>query len=306
MLVEQEALNVANYWRASLADAALGRGSFGDADIQGFVPISDAELTEGQLSENLTSAIFATESETVLAKSVILRPYIYRSVMSHAERHAARTHVITPLACKGTVDRKGKLSLPNFVGVPRDLLAPLDRKTETIGELGDLDDFLTRFPSPNDFARQSEAETSWQLLRRYCRELAKAVFPDLDNDSRFKRVEGGFLDPSDAADAVKAIIPIYDLMMDEPPAAPLFDTFAAKGETESSAMLPRGDGFARRLAHASTRYALADAQRTALDHLLVAEHGDITTVNGPPGNGQNNITTNRRCHTLGARGTGRR
>jgi hypothetical protein len=53
--------------------------------------------------------------------------------------------------------------------------------------------------------------------------------------------------------------------------------------TEPEPCLEPNAGFGARLAHSTPLEALAKAQRNALTHLLAAEHGEVVTVNGPPG-----------------------
>jgi KaiC/GvpD/RAD55 family RecA-like ATPase len=59
--------------------------------------------------------------------------------------------------------------------------------------------------------------------------------------------------------------------------------------TEAEPCLEPNAGFAARLGHSNPHYALADAQRNALTHLLAAQHGEVVTVNGPPGTGKTTL-----------------
>jgi hypothetical protein len=78
-------------------------------------------------------------------------------------------------------------------------------------------------------------------------------------------------------------------MENDQPAALLFTTFASRPLTDAEPCLKPHAGFVARLGHSTARYALADEQRNALNHLLAAEHGEVITVNGPPGTGKTTL-----------------
>ena len=177
--------------------------------------------------------------------------------------------------------------------MPRDLLEPLDRNALTIGTVDALDSFIVRVPAPRGTA-EGEAEgrsavPTWLGYRQYCARLAQAVFPTLAADKRFERIDGAFIEAGGQSGPSRPIGDLYDQMDDDQPAAPLFATFASRPLTEAEPCLEPHAGFAVRLGHSSPHYALAKAQRNALTHLLAAEHGEVVTVNGPPGTGKTTL-----------------
>jgi hypothetical protein len=105
--------------------------------------------------------------------------------------------VLTPIVSRFTLHKDGRLSAPTAIVVPRDLLEPLDRNDVTIGTVEALDDFLTLHTDPGAAPKQEAGDgtppTDWEAYRRYCDNLAHAVFPELARDERFERADGGFI-----------------------------------------------------------------------------------------------------------------
>jgi hypothetical protein len=176
--------------------------------------------------------------------------------------------------------------------VPRDLLEPLDHNGLTIGSVEALDTFLTQVAEPpatgtDDAGRSVGA--GWSVYRNFCGQLAQAVFPALANDERFERDKNGFIEVREQPATSRLIAATYDHIERDNPAAPLFSTFASKPWLAPEPCCDPNASFAARLAHSTPDYALAETQRSALAHLLVADAGEVVTVNGPPGTGKTTL-----------------
>ena len=97
------------------------------------------------------------------------------------------------------------------------------------------------------------------------------------------------LKDSNGGGASSHILGLYDHLQQANPVAPLFDRFASEAELPVTPCLSANSGFSLRLGHASDTYPLAEAQRDAMTHHLVSEHGEILGVNGPPGTGKTTL-----------------
>jgi hypothetical protein len=291
--VSYDALICGGYWRNSLADAELGRGAFRNDDVEAFVPVDSAAILWGQADAEAVAALFQGRHAEAKSRTVLLRPFVYRARTVHGWRRSRLPDVLTPIVSRVTLFRDGELTIPTSTVVPRDLLEPLDRNTLTIGTVEALDSFLTRFLEPSGLA-EGEAESrsagsTWAAYWRYCDRLAQDVFPALADDEQFERIKDGYIEAREQLGTSRSIGALYDHMRNDQPAAQLFSTFASRPLTEAEPCLEPHSGFADRLGHSSPFYALAEAQRNALTHMLAAEHGEVVAVNGPPGTGKTTL-----------------
>lgn len=278
------ALAYASYWRNTLADAELGRGAFRSREVEAFQRIDAEALARGRLGEGILKALFQGDNREAESLGVVLRPLAYRSRSEHGRARVGLPDVLTPIATPATVFRDGRLELGPGTATPRDLLEPMGGGGLTIGAVDALDAFLTGEDDANSASRD------WQSYREFCAQLIKAVCPDLAHDDRFERMDYGFLELAQGAKgASQHIVALYDRLREEAPDSPLFENFAASSSPPIEPCLPDSAGFSTRLGHASPRYPLARAQRGALAHLLAARHGEVVTVNGPPGTGKTTL-----------------
>jgi hypothetical protein len=291
--VDRDALICARYWRNSLADVGLGRGAFRNDEVAAFIPVDGSLLLKGRVDTEAVAALFQDSHAEAESRTVLVRPFVYRARTEHGRRFSPLPDVLTPIVSQVTLSQDGQLTIPKNTVVPRDLLEPLDRNAFTIGTVEEQDSFLTRFPEPSG-ATEVEAEggsstANWSAFRQYCDQFAQAVFPTLASDERFERTEESFIEVRLRTLTSRHVDALYDHMEKDQPPALLFSTFASRPLTEAEPCLESHAGFVARLGHSSARYALADEQRNALNHLLAAEHGELVTVNGPPGTGKTTL-----------------
>ena len=289
--VNHDALICARYWRNSLADAELGRGAFRNNDVAPFIPVDSAALLRGHADAEAVAALFQGGDAEAERRTVLVRPFVYRARTVHGWRRSRLPDVLTPIVSRATLFRDGELTIPTNTVVPRDLLEPLDRNTVTIGTVEALDTFLTRCLEPAGTARgePERGSAAWSAYRQYCDRLAQDVFPALADNEQFERIKDGYIEAGEQFGTSRPIGALYDHMQNHQPAAALFSTFASRPLTEAEPCLEPHSGFAARLGHSSPIYALAEAQRNALTHVLAAEHGEVVTVNGPPGTGKTTL-----------------
>lgn len=306
--MQPTSLRYAGYWRTSLADAKLGKGALGKRDIDSFTKASLGELEAGCLSEQLVTALFKDEPHNVELVDLLIRPRLYMCQLAHGqERGSHYPPVVSPLIGKATLRRNGKLYPAAQTMVPRDLLEPLERGTFSIGAIDEQDQFLTMQSAPlarpvpgdadNDSqaARHAEAERlqSWRAYLAYGERQLGAL------DAGWQREEHQYqylcvdywllAKTSSAAGASVHILPLYDHMLANDPACPLFDRYASVTQTPLRPCLVPNAAVTERVGHASDMFPLADAQRDSLTHLLASAPGDMLAVNGPPGTGKTTL-----------------
>lgn len=295
--MNEHALKLATYWRNSLADAEHGKGGLKADDLNRFTALPLDALQAGVLPAGIAAALFQGEPASVFWVDATLRPRAYQAMLEHGKLRSGQHAVVTPLLTQMKVNRHGQM-MPGQSLVPRDILEPLDDGAFAIGEVGELDRFLSVSPVQPaevvDDAQPIEAHAHqhlWTAYLDYTRDLLAQVTNNvLDGQPGLALMDDGYLFKEQAiSGASQHIVRLYDHLRDTAPCAPLFDHFSALDVQADEPCLPTSSGFAARLGHASDQYALAPEQRDALTHCLAGRDGDILAVNGPPGTGKTTL-----------------
>lgn len=273
--------NVLQYWRTSLADGALGEGTFRATDRKRFMVLPKEALKTGDLSKALVKALFRGEDGAGTV-SVRFWPLVTARKGSHgASRADGMPEIVAPVVTEGFVDRTGRI-VPTRNTIARDLLTPLPRGSFALGSVEALDEFLTTTPLP-----EITPVDGWQYYRKHCRQMVDALSPGWPTaETEYLPTGSGFIEVSKGNDAtVRGMMDLYDSLLAEEPDTPLLRQIA----------LPRAAGtpdhriereFARRHGHSNPHFPLAEHQRQVLAWLDTAQTGEVIAVNGPPGTGK--------------------
>lgn len=276
------------YWRASLADSALGKGRFKKEHLAKLMRLSESERAQGRVANGTLARLFDSKLASVQAITVRLWPMLVARRYSHgADRDDGLPQYVAPIVTEAELSRDGWLR-PKRTVIARDLLEPLPEGAFSIGAVDDLDTFLTT--SPFSAAGQDAGKASlWQAYRQHCQRLLREVaggWPQ--GDAEYESTDHGLIEEAqEVSHTIKNILSLYDhiLAKKRPPSA-LLKTYASGRVRDPVPCLPAETEFAKRLGHCSDRFALADHQRDVLAHLAVAGNGEILAVNGPPGTGK--------------------
>jgi hypothetical protein len=297
--MDEKSIAYATYWRTSLADAELSSGALKKSDASAFKQGTEAELESGRLGKRLTAELFAGEAEDVEKVAITIRPYVYNSHFEHGqERTTGVPQVVTTIVSQARVDRSGRIYPNSKTFIPRDILEPLDRGSFSIGTVSDLDRWLEGHQVPEfDGPTPGEPDTDrwhserWQKYLGYCKEMLDTVTDGWPGETEPFQAASSWLlaKTSTVSGASLHILKLYDHLRAAKPYAPLLDNYASEVVTDPEPCLPSNAGFSLRLGHASDSYPLSDAQRDAMTHQLVSEHGEIIAVNGPPGTGKTTL-----------------
>ncbi|MGF6758018.1 AAA domain-containing protein [Paraburkholderia sp. GAS42] len=296
----EKSIAYAAYWRNSLADAELGRGTLTKDEVSAHHRVSRAEAEAGILHEETVEDFFSGEDEKVQFVEVVYRPLLYAVKNEHGQRATKLPEFVTPLVTQALLSRDGCLLPKPATVVPRDILEPLEAGSFYIGTLEDLDRYLTNGQVPGiSFADVSDGHETqlepfrkgWNAYRNGLNSLLEAVCGIFVSQTRqFLPAEYGLvLKQGVISGATQHVVRLYDHMRNKRPQSPLFESYARIDATPIQPCLPANAGFAARLGHSSDRFALADAQRAALSHLLASKDGEILAVNGPPGTGKTTL-----------------
>ncbi|WP_454798657.1 AAA domain-containing protein [Novosphingobium lindaniclasticum] len=278
-IMTSDTQKVTKYWRNSLADAELGRGTFTQKDADDFLIVDNASLNAGRLPANLLASLFSANASPDETCAIILRPFVFASRTERGLKRGSLPEIVTPIATRMMVTRDGRLIRPVSSVVPRDILEPLHRMAFTVGTIDALDAFVTTHPLSED--------CEWQDYVDHAEGLMEAVASAIEEDRRFELVPHGYVQRSDGHGSMSAnVLALYDQIELDGAYGPLLTTFAGQKERRTEPCLPENSRFAERLGHSSDTYALAPAQREALAHLTASQDGEVLAVNGPPGTGK--------------------
>ena len=275
--------NILRYWRASLADGALGEGKFRHEDRSKFVSLSPETLKSGELPPHQVEEIFDGKDKDVDTVSVRFWPLVTARKSSHGSAVGDRMpEIVAPVVTEGFVDRKGTIT-PTRNAIARDILAPIPQGVFSIGTVEDLDSFLTEHP-----LLLKDGEAPWKQYLAHCRKMVDSVAQDWPRgDDDYKSIGEGFLETSDGASVtVRRILDLYDVLLKEKPDTPLLTQYALPSSPDTAETPGVDNNFGRRLGHSNDKFALADQQRQVLSCLSDQSPGNVLAVNGPPGTGK--------------------
>jgi len=275
------------YWRASLADSALGKGRFKKKHLAKLIRLSESERAQGRVANATLARLFDSKPASMQAITVRLWPMLVARRHSHgADRDDGLPQYVAPIVTEAELSRDGWLR-PKRTVIARDLLEPLPEGAFSIGAVDDLDTFLTT--SPFSGVGQDAGKASlWQAYRQHCQRLLREVaggWPQ--GDAEYEPTDHGLIEEAEeVSNTIKNILSLYDHILAKKPPSALLKTYASGRIRDPVPCLPAETEFAKRLGHCSDRFALADHQRDVLAHLAVAGTGEILAVNGPPGTGK--------------------
>lgn len=271
------------YWRASLADGALGRGRFRQRDRKDFIELSKDTLRDGVLPKNQVRKVFEGQKPDTKVVAVQIWPMVMARRTSHgATISSGFPEIVAPVVTEATVDEDGNIR-PSRNVIARDVLKPLPNDVFSLGKVEDFDTFLSASPFSPD-----ENSPVWDQYLKHCRAMLDAVSPGWPtDDDNYVSAGVGFLEDSgEAAAAIAQVISLYDTLLGEKHKAPLLENLAGSPSTKKELSPQTEANFINRLGHASDEFPLADHQRQVLSYLSTGKPSDVLAVNGPPGTGK--------------------
>ncbi|MBY3544789.1 hypothetical protein HFN69_21970 [Rhizobium laguerreae] len=273
---------VLSYWRASLADGALGEGKFTQSDRKRFVEVPTSALKTGLLPAEVLDQLFRDQAA---AKTVAIRfwPLVTARKSSHgATRAGGLPEFVAPVVTEATVDRDGRIT-PLRNALARDLLTPLPSGEFAIGSVDALDTFLTETPLPD-----MSGDDAWENYLGHCRKMVDSVSRGWRRgETDYQPIGSGFLELAEDANAtVRGILDLYDKLLAEQTDTPLLTQIAQPVRTVADPDHGIEQEFSRRLGHSNPNFPLAQQQRQVLAWLDASAPGEVVAVNGPPGTGK--------------------
>lgn len=311
--MKEEYKRFSQYWRSSLADIQSMKGIIRKIEAPDDIVAPQDIWESGMVPIDMVNAWFQKDQSLQEANSppidfirIIYRPFLYSRRVSHGIRNTTNQGYISTLFIKAILSREGRIFPTGVVTVPRDLLAPNAHLGYVIGTIDDHDECLTRRPFEPIHAfigvhkdEVNQYHSSWSLFTEQCQELLDSVTPGLKEGAQWVDMKQSLLTRDiEITGASLHIMALYETIIGggKNDGLSLYRKFCATDilpVTNMADSLPSSQfnlsTFAQRLGHASDQYALADAQRDALSHLMKMQPGEILAVNGPPGTGKTTL-----------------
>lgn len=274
-----------------------------DGDVGKMFTVSPSVCQGGRLDARMVGELFAHVESSVRVVEAIFRPFVFKPRLAHTQKVGANTpSIVAPIIAFVKVSRDGFIFPVGKTFIGRNILNPLDKGSVVVGELSDLDDFLTRnsgqafepfYLSENTELHSFQAQKfkdGWVQFLNYCSKMFAAVAASWNESSEFVQVDFGYVQKVDEKSGMaQNILNLYDDIVLTSPSVPLFEKLT---NDYSSATFPcesNNSSFTKRLGHSSDMNPLSDEQRASLAHALEMGHGDILAVNGPPGTGKTTL-----------------
>lgn len=291
--METNAKKFAEYWRNSVADSMLGIGTFASID-KGFDRIRIDEWLSGKLSDKgLVDRYFSEVPAEIETVSISLRPRVYRRKSEHAQsRQDGILDYVTTVVLVARLTRSGNLHPDKTPSIARNILEPLEKGAFFIGTVDAFDTYTSEYSLPlSEDGAVGNVVENWRAIVDYCEKLEADVccvglmqFPEFVPQD-FVLVQ----QTESMAGTTRHVLSLYDNMRRFSPDVPLFEALTSLRIDPPRRSVSSQNFFSQRLAHASSKYGLAAAQRDAATHLLNIKDGGVLAVNGPPGTGKTTI-----------------
>lgn len=299
------------YWRAALADSYLSHPAVpADCDrIQigqnenGTWRVTEAPKDWIESAFSASKANKAEDNDVRKPIPLLLIPALLapESVHGIKRRGAESEDNLAPLCIPCTLTAEGSLLVDKerLPWVPRKLLEP-SHEYVTVGQLTELDDYLTRLTSKPEtlaealaIAEDLFAQVAGCRLALLTRDSDDETppLPSLNIEGHTV-VDGWFGIPYEPPIMARHIIRLYDLLAEGQEATPLLESLAHMLDRRAQSPLPLAQSAPRSkkmVGHIHRKYPLSASQHEAMVEMLGLKDGEILAVNGPPGTGKTTL-----------------
>ncbi|HEX4960747.1 MAG TPA: AAA domain-containing protein [Thermoanaerobaculia bacterium] len=289
-----------DYWRRCLADVDLRSPNPNDTAF----PLSPEDVTAGRLPEAVAQKILdeaekslrksqgkrqADENEKPSSVALLVAPFGLRRYFHHGTPREADAQPYYPLWIPARLSREGAtLSGAQYSPwISRDFLRPVNRDSPVIGNLEDLEHFLTQ--------KRLATGAAWPEVLAFAGDMLQAVTGHTLSDLKLEEFET--LEPvatlwKEDKGMATAILRLYDQILKLKSLPPLLRTLAAGAEPRRAPEpydLADPEPALRHCGQMSSAFPLSPSQRQAVQGALSLQDGELLAVNGPPGTGKTTL-----------------
>ncbi|MBT5954464.1 AAA family ATPase [bacterium] len=317
---ESFTVQLATYFRQSLLDSeracpndtillpALGIATDYKQSKDYCFAVNGSDVIRGVVDQHTTNQLFEIKEKQVKDKKtlplhqieIVVFPRVDVLKFERINPSFSKRRVLLPLVIIATLSKNGQL-LPTDKApwIPREWLAPNESSNPTIGELINIDTFLTQTPYEN-------IQTWVSVMTFAIGLLSAAIDHDIDpkkitpdylsqlsvNESYEQSMKGLILIDPPIIEAKRNIISVLEAVIENESGNNLFENYATP---TSASIRPfkslehnRASGI-KHVGQMTNEFPLSSNQRNALHYLFNQKKGEILAVNGPPGTGKTTL-----------------
>lgn len=176
---------------------------------------------------------------------------------------------------------------------PREYLQPMIEPKLAIGSASDVDSYIS------DHVDQVQLIKTWDdylsFVIEFYEKITSSKFEDssITNEEEHTQIElekNMYLFIDSTVNATFNIMRLYNHILEDSQAKPLYDTFISTSEAISEPLIP--NSLSNMHLHAGQmggEYPLSPSQREAINHYNNMNNGEVLAVNGPPGTGKTTL-----------------
>lgn len=302
--MSREAESVTKYFRSAVA-AQANTGL--DFKNDTFFIIEPSQLLEGRIHSGVCEKVFVEankdsndEGHKPKKKSINVIACI-KTVKTIYEASAKIQEDIDELTGLFFVPAKlsdtGYLSfdsdnkkLPWF---PREYLQPMIEPKLAVGSASDVDSYIS------DHVDQVQLIRTWadylSFVKEFYENITSSKFEDISitNEEEHTQIEletNMYLFIDNTVNSTFNIMRLYNHILEDSQAKPLYDTFTSTSKAISEPLIP--NSLSNMQLHAGQmggEHPLSPSQREAINHYKHMNIGEVLAVNGPPGTGKTTL-----------------
>jgi hypothetical protein len=289
-------INMLRYWRNSLVDG------YRLQDLKYAVDIDQEALESGELNSETASKLRVLYREAANTRQdagndaetldsglpVLVCPIRMSARYGHYQERTSGDKEIIPLWIPALLDNDGRISprQDHLPWITRNLLEPTTKPGMTIGDIKDIEEFLTRHDQDGIF-------DSWRNLMQFATDMLKAIPGAKDSLSDFLLQNQSYIMPDiEVRNAAWNAICTLDYLIADESAPSLLQRYASVFDMPEKPTLVPNEHLNVSIQHygqMGRKFPLAPSQREALHHFLRTDDGEILAVNGPPGTGKTTL-----------------
>ncbi|WP_017416607.1 AAA domain-containing protein [Clostridium tunisiense] len=280
---------ITSYFKSAVA-AQVNKGiDFKDGNYYQF---TFDELLQGQISKDIFESLSKISSEDKEKDSinVIIVAKTIKTIYDSQEKRNSNFEDLTGIYfIPSLLKSDGSLRYDEgkFPWIPREFLQPMIESKLAMGHYKDYDNYMSE--STGRIYKIKSWEDYINFAKDIYENVTQARFLECNlSDTELDKYVYVFKD--DTINATKAILKLYDNIIDECKESKLYENFISLDSNKVLPLIPNDiSAMKKHCGQMGGEYPLSPSQRECINHFTNMNQGEILAVNGPPGTGKTTL-----------------